>query len=98
MPYFYEDVQLTSSKRSLENGASPCWIQVALLHHTTTLAITAGRWTLRDLEFRRQIFSRFEDVTIRVEECWIWFTMNPGWMEINAVCSIRPSKTLICVQ
>ncbi len=68
MPYFYEGVKLSAVKRSfreassrqLEEGVSPRGFKVALLHHTTDFG--DYRWTVdtpEDLEFIRQVYSRF---------------------------------------
>lgn len=60
MPYFYEDVELTRQSRTLETGVSPRGYTIALLHHTTDFG--DYRWTVdtpEDLEFMRQVYSRF---------------------------------------
>ena len=61
MPYFYEGVQLDKINRQLEYGISPRGFRVALLHHTADFG--EYRWTVdtpQDLEFMRQVYSRFE--------------------------------------
>jgi spore coat polysaccharide biosynthesis protein SpsF len=61
MPYFYEGVELNKINRRLEYGISPRGYRVALLHHTTDFG--DYRWTVdtpEDLEFMRQIYSRFD--------------------------------------
>ena len=61
MPYFYEGVELSRVNRRLEYGISPRGYRVALLHHTTDFG--DYRWTVdtaQDLEFLRQIYSRFD--------------------------------------
>ena len=61
MPYFYEGVELTRQSRTLETGISPRGFKVALLHHTTDFG--DYRWTVdtpEDLEFMRQVYSRFD--------------------------------------
>ncbi len=61
MPYFYEGVQLAHQSRTLETGISPRGFKVALLHHTTDFG--DYRWTVdtpEDLEFIRQVYSRFD--------------------------------------
>jgi spore coat polysaccharide biosynthesis protein SpsF len=61
MPYFYEDVKLTRQSRTLETGISPRGFKVALLHHATDFG--DYRWTVdtpEDLEFMRQIYTRFD--------------------------------------
>jgi len=60
MPYLYEGVELASVGRKLEAGLSPRGFKVALLHHTTDFG--EYRWTVdtpEDLEFMRQVYSRF---------------------------------------
>jgi spore coat polysaccharide biosynthesis protein SpsF len=61
MPYFYEGVELTQQSRTLETGISPRGYSVALLHHTSDFG--DYRWTVdtpEDLEFIRQVYSRFD--------------------------------------
>ena len=61
MPYFYEGVKLITENRSLQTGLSPRGFKVALLHHTTDFG--DYRWTVdtpEDLEFMRQVYSRFD--------------------------------------
>ncbi len=61
MPYFYEGVQLSAISRQLSEGTSPHGFRVALLHHTTDFG--DYRWTVdtpEDLEFMREVYSRFE--------------------------------------
>jgi len=61
MPYFYEGIELTQQSRTLETGISPRGFKVALLHHTTDFG--DYRWTVdtpEDLEFIRQVYSRFD--------------------------------------
>jgi spore coat polysaccharide biosynthesis protein SpsF len=61
MPYFYEGVQLLAVSRQLLEGTSPRGFRIALLHHTTDFG--DYRWTVdtpEDLEFMREIYSRFD--------------------------------------
>ncbi len=61
MPFFYEGTRLTRAGRQLETGVSPRGFKIALLHHTTDFG--EYRWTVdtpEDLEFIRQVFSRFD--------------------------------------
>ena len=61
MPYFYEGIELITDNRSLQTGVSPRGFNIALLHHTTDFG--DYRWTVdtaEDLEFIRQIYSRFD--------------------------------------
>jgi spore coat polysaccharide biosynthesis protein SpsF len=60
MPYFYEGVKLITENRSLQTGVSPRGFNIALLHHPTDFG--DYRWTVdtpEDLEFMRQVYSRF---------------------------------------
>ena len=86
MPFFYEGVELASVSRTLETGVSPRGYKVALLNHTTDFG--EYRWTVdtsEDLEFMRQIFTRFNG---RDDFSWkdvLDLVHNePGLMEINA--------------
>jgi len=61
MPYFYEGVELITINRQLRTGISSRGFKVALLHHTTDFG--DYRWTVdtpEDLEFMRQVYSRFD--------------------------------------
>jgi len=86
MPYFYEGVKLTRQSRTLETGTSPRGFNIALLHHTTDFG--DYRWTVdtpEDLEFMRQVYSRFDG-----RDDFTWKEVlelvhdNPELMEINA--------------
>ena len=86
MPYFYEGVKLSRQIRTLETGISPRGFKVALLHHTTDFG--DYRWTVdtpEDLEFIRQVYSRFDG---RDDFSWkevLDLVHNePKLMEINA--------------
>lgn len=60
MPYFYEGVQLSAVSRQLALGTSPRGFRVAMLNHVTDFG--DYRWTVdtaEDLEFMRQVYSRF---------------------------------------
>lgn len=60
MPYFYEGVQLSTVSRQLALGTSPRGFRVAMLNHVTDFG--DYRWTVdtaEDLEFMRQVYSRF---------------------------------------
>ena len=60
MPYFYEGVELSALSRQLTVGVSPRGFRIALLNHTTDFG--EYRWTVdtaQDLEFIRQVYSRF---------------------------------------
>jgi spore coat polysaccharide biosynthesis protein SpsF len=61
MPYLYEGVELTTVNRQLQTGISPRGFNIALLQHTTNFG--DYRWTVdtpEDLEFMRQVYSRFD--------------------------------------
>ena len=61
MPYFYEGVELSTVNRRLQTGLSPRGYNIALLHHTADFG--DYRWTVdtpEDLEFMRQVYSRFD--------------------------------------
>ena len=86
MPYLYESIELTHQSRGLETGISPRGFKVALLHHTTDFG--DYRWTVdtpEDLEFMRQVYSRFDG---RDDFSWkdvLDLVHNePKLMEINA--------------
>ena len=61
MPYLYEGVTMITENRSLQTGTSPRGFRIALLNHTTDFG--DYRWTVdtpEDLEFMRQVYSRFD--------------------------------------
>ena len=86
MSYLYEGVKLITDNRSLQTGVSPRGFNIALLHHTTDFG--DYRWTVdtpEDLEFMRQIYSRFDgrdDFTWK--EVLDLVHNEPKLMEINA--------------
>jgi len=99
MPYFYEGVKLITDNRhrplwgSLQTGTSPRGFNIALLHHTTDFG--EYRWTVdtpEDLEFMRQVYSRFDG-----RDDFSWKEVldlvhdNPDLIKINAGV---PHKTL----
>jgi spore coat polysaccharide biosynthesis protein SpsF len=86
MPYLYEGIELTTTDRRLQAGVSPRGFRIALLHHTTDFG--DYRWTVdtpEDLEFMRQVYSRFDG-----RDDFSWMNMldlvhnEPKLMEINA--------------
>jgi spore coat polysaccharide biosynthesis protein SpsF len=96
MPYFYEGVELSKVSRQLEEGISPRGYKVALLHHTTDFG--DYRWTVdtpEDLEFIRQVYSRFDG-----RDDFTWKEVldivhnEPRLMEINAGVRHRTLKDL----
>ena len=96
MPYFYEGVDLTHQSRTLETGISPRGFKVALLHHTTDFG--DYRWTVdtpEDLEFMRQVYSRFDG---RDDFSWkdvLDLVHNePQLMEINASVKHKTLKDI----
>ncbi|HUH96489.1 MAG TPA: glycosyltransferase family protein [Anaerolineales bacterium] len=86
MPYFYEGVELTRQSRTLESGISPRRFKVALLQHSTDFG--TYRWTVdtpEDLEFMRQVYSRFggrDDFSWK--EVLDLVHTEPKLMELNA--------------
>jgi len=86
MPYFYEGVKLITDNRSLSTGISSRGFNIALLHHTTDFG--DYRWTVdtsEDLEFMREVYSRFngrDDFTWK--EILDLVHNEPKLMEINA--------------
>jgi spore coat polysaccharide biosynthesis protein SpsF len=86
MPYFYEGVELSAVSRRLSLGVSPRGFRTALLNHTADFG--DYRWTVdtpQDLEFMRQVYSRFPG---RADFSWreiLELIHNePGLAEINA--------------
>ncbi|HSL45234.1 MAG TPA: glycosyltransferase family protein, partial [Anaerolineales bacterium] len=86
MPYLYEGVELTNVNRQLQTGISPRGFRIALLNHTTDFG--DYRWTVdtpEDLEFMRQVYSRFDG---RYDFTWkevLDLVHNePQLMQINA--------------
>jgi len=86
MPYFYEGVELSAVSRQRSEGVSPRGFRIALLHHTTDFG--DYRWTVdtpEDLEFMRQVYSRFDG-----RDDFTWKEVldlvhdNPDLMKINA--------------
>ena len=86
MPYFYEGVELSAINRRLSLGTSPRGFRVAMLNHTTDFG--DYRWTVdtpKDLEFMRQVYSRFagrDDFTW--QEVLDLVHNEPEIMKINA--------------
>jgi len=86
MPYFYEDVELTTINRQLQTGISPRGFRIALLNHTTDFG--DYRWTVdtpEDLEFIRQVYACFngrDDFTWK--EVLDLVHNEPQLMQINA--------------
>jgi spore coat polysaccharide biosynthesis protein SpsF len=86
MPYIYEGVELTRQSRTFETGISPRGYNIALLHHTADFG--DYRWTVdtpADLEFMRQVYSRFDGRDdFSWEEVLDLVHNNPELMKINA--------------
>ncbi len=86
MPYFYEGVELIRQSRTLERGVSPRGFRVALLQHVTDFG--DYRWTVdtpEDLEFMRQVYSRFDGRDdFSWKEVLDLVHKEPKLMEINA--------------
>jgi spore coat polysaccharide biosynthesis protein SpsF len=96
MPYLYEGVALSRQGRTLETGLSPRGYNIALLHHPTDFG--DYRWTVdtpEDLEFMRQVYSRFDgrddfswkDVLDLVHK-------EPQLMQINAAVKHKTLKDI----
>ncbi len=96
MPYFYEGVELTHQSRTLETGTSPRGFSVALLQHPTDFG--DYRWTVdtpEDLEFMRQVYSRFngrDDFTWK--EVLELVHNEPQLMQINAAVKHKTLKDI----
>ncbi len=96
MPYFYEGVKLITDNRSLQTGVSPRGFNIALLHHTTDFG--DYRWTVdtpEDLEFMRQVYSRFngrDDFTWK--EVLDLVHDEPQLMQINASVKHKTLKDI----
>ena len=86
MPYFYEGVELSAISRQLSEGISPRGFTIALLNHTTDFG--DYRWTVdtpEDLEFMRQLYSRFDGRDdFSWKEVLDLVHKEPKLMEINA--------------
>ena len=96
MPYLYEDVELSAVSRQLSEGISPHGFRIALLNHTIDFG--DYRWTVdtpEDLEFIRQVYSRFDG---RDDFSWkdvLELVHNePQLMQINAGVKHRTLKDL----
>lgn len=96
MPYFYEGAELSAIRRQLSEGISQHGFRIALLNHTTDFG--DYRWTVdtpEDLEFMRQIYTRFErrdDFTWK--EVLDLVHNQPQLMQINAGVKHRTLKDL----
>src|SRR3989304_2495674 len=86
MPYIYEGAKLSAVSRQRSEGISPRGFRIALLNHTTDFG--DYRWTVdtpEDLEFMRQVYSRFDG-----RDDFSWQEVldlvhdEPKLMEINA--------------
>jgi spore coat polysaccharide biosynthesis protein SpsF len=96
MPYFYEGVELSTVNRQLSEGVSPRGFRIALLNHTTDFG--DYRWTVdtpEDLEFMRQVYSRFD-----VRDDFSWKEVldlvhnEPALMQINATVKHKSLKDI----
>jgi spore coat polysaccharide biosynthesis protein SpsF len=96
MPYLYEGVEVSVISRQLSEGISPRGFRIALLNHTTDFG--DYRWTVdtaEDLEFMRQVYSRFnghddfswKDVLDLVHN-------EPQLMQINAAVKHKTLKDI----
>ena len=86
MPYIYEGVQLSVISRELSEGVSPRGFRIAVLNHTTDFG--DYRWTVdtpEDLEFMRQVYSRFDGRDdFSWKEVLDLIHKEPQLMQINA--------------
>src|SRR5689334_6768039 len=96
MPYLYEGVELSALSRQLSEGISPRGFRIARLNHTTDFG--DYRWTVdtaEDLEFMRQIYSRFDG---RDDFSWkdvLALVHNePQLMQINAAVKHKTLKDI----
>jgi spore coat polysaccharide biosynthesis protein SpsF len=79
MPYLYEGVELSPISCHRSEGISPRGFRIALLNHTTDFG--GYRWTVDtpdDLEFIRQVYSRFDGRD------------DFGWKEVLALVHNEP--------
>jgi spore coat polysaccharide biosynthesis protein SpsF len=96
MPYFYEGVELSAISRQLSEGVSARGFRIALLNHTADFG--NYRWTVdtpEDLEFMRQVYSRFngrDDFTWK--EVLDLVHNEPKLMEINAAVKHKTLKDI----
>jgi len=96
MPYFYEGVELSAISRQQSEGISPRGFRIALLNHTTDFG--DYRWTVdtpEDLEFMRQVYSRFDgrdDFTWK--EVLDLVHNEPQLMQINAAVKHKTLKDI----
>jgi spore coat polysaccharide biosynthesis protein SpsF len=96
MPYLYDGVELSSVSRQLSVGVSPRSFRIAMLNHTTDFG--NYRWTVdtpEDLEFMRQIYSRFDgrdDFTW--QEVLDLVHNEPALMKINAAVEHKTLKDI----
>jgi spore coat polysaccharide biosynthesis protein SpsF len=96
MPYFYEGVELITDNRLFNTGTSPRGFKIALLHHTTDFG--EYRWTVdtpEDLEFMRQVYSRFngrDDFSWK--EVLDMVHNEPHLMQINASVKHKTLKDI----
>ena len=94
MPYLYEGVELTTANRQLQTGISPRGFRIALLNHLTDFG--DYRWTVdtpEDLEFMRQVYTRFDG-----RDDFTWKDVldlvhnNPQLMQINSAVKHKTLK------
>jgi spore coat polysaccharide biosynthesis protein SpsF len=96
MPYLYEKVELSALSRQRSEGISPRGFRIALLNHTTDFG--DYRWTVdtaEDLEFMRQVYSRFDG---RADFSWkdvLALVHNePQLIQINAAVKHKTLKDI----
>jgi spore coat polysaccharide biosynthesis protein SpsF len=94
MPYFYEGVEMSAISPRLSMGTSPRGFRIAMLNHTTDFG--DYRWTVdtpEDLEFIRQVYSRFDgrdDFTWK--EILNLVYENPDLIRINSAVQHKTLK------
>ena len=84
MPYLYEGVKLSAVSNQLSAGVSERRFKIAQLHHEPDYG--QMRWTVdtpEDLEFMRQVYTRFDDRD------------NFSWQDVLALLRREPELTAI---
>lgn len=96
MPYLYEGVELITANRQLQTGISLRGFRIALLNHPIDFG--EYRWTVdtpEDLEFMRQVYSRFggrDDFTWK--EVLDLVHKEPDLMKINSSVQHKTLKDI----
>jgi spore coat polysaccharide biosynthesis protein SpsF (cytidylyltransferase family) len=85
MPYLYEGTNLKPSTLNLQTGTSPKDFKIALVNHHPDYG--SLRWTVdtpEDLEFIREIFSRFDNDEFGWKDILALLEKEPELAKINA--------------